>query len=240
MDRIASFGTVVRNLGPKETIRPKQVESICGSLGYQFGESELTLALLSLGHNGTISSQDFIKWWTTDSRFSSLQIPEKELENLMKCVEYYQHFDHDENGSLDEDEFEALHTDLHKRQFISISFKESFEGVAVDGIVSFGRYVRWLILNRAISISLDRIVDDALSNDNSYSDDDVYEDDDDDVYDDDDDDDDDDGSDKGDFRLSDTPAFRNIAEIKKGETEKRRSEANLFAVNSSSSSSSSS
>ena len=50
--------------------------------------------------------------------------------------------------------FFLLLLDLHKRQFISISFKESFEGVAVDGIVSFGRYVRWLILNRAISVSL--------------------------------------------------------------------------------------
>ena len=58
--------------------------------------------------SGSITYDEFQKWWRTDNRFQNLQLSEDEMAVLTRCADYFKHFDRDHSGCLNAEEFRCV------------------------------------------------------------------------------------------------------------------------------------
>ncbi|KAJ3393194.1 Calcium-dependent secretion activator 2 [Entophlyctis sp. JEL0112] len=126
-------------------------------MGYFLTDQELSLdiKLLDVDGNGTLSYDEFIKWWKKDDRFLSLQLNEEEIEKLNKYLAHFKRFDKDGSGIIDIREFKSLYADLVKRKLAKKSLMATMQDLDFnkDGKVSFNEYVQWALKNCSDCVS---------------------------------------------------------------------------------------
>jgi len=125
-----------------------EFKSMVYDMGYCLSEQELKMALLRLDSNGDkhISYDEFLNWWSTEDRFTKLQLNQQQAEKLEKSAAYFRYFDKDGSGVLDRKEFSGLHADLVKNKLINKSLDQTLEELDTnrDGQISFNEYIDWL------------------------------------------------------------------------------------------------
>ncbi|KAI9335950.1 hypothetical protein BDR26DRAFT_936272 [Obelidium mucronatum] len=133
------------------SISISEFKSLCYDMGYFLTDQELSLdvKLLDVDGNGTLSYDEFIKWWKRDDRFRSLQLNEQEIESLNRYLSHFKRFDKDGSGIIDIREFKNLYVDLVKKKLAKKSLMATLQDLDVnkDGKVSFNEYVNWAIRN---------------------------------------------------------------------------------------------
>lgn len=117
-----------------------EFKAMCYDLGHYLTDAETDIAFrtIDLDGKGTISYDEFYKFWRTDKRFEKLHLPEAELKRLEAAVAYFQYFDKDKSGQLDKGEFAQLHADLVKNKMTTHSLDECFQELDTDNSAVIG------------------------------------------------------------------------------------------------------
>ncbi|KAI8924742.1 hypothetical protein BC831DRAFT_463787 [Entophlyctis helioformis] len=133
-------------------ISAHEFKTLVYSMGYYLDETEAAVAIATLdgGHKGEISYDEFLKWWTSDNRFKRLQLSEEQTAAVQSATEFFQHFDRDEKGYVDETEFQSMYAYLSglPGYFPPGTTLEQALGQLRgpnDDYVSFNDYITWLL-----------------------------------------------------------------------------------------------
>eukprot|EP01137_Pigoraptor_chileana_P010757 Opistho-2@60759 len=140
------------------SITAKELKQLCYDKGHFLTDSELSLAIstIDVSGNGTISYDEFQKWWQDSNRFAKLKLSEADEAQLQSAAAYFKYFDKDHSGSIDsKSEFPALYADLVKNGFALPALDKCIAALDGngDGSVSFNEYVDWLVRIGSIKFS---------------------------------------------------------------------------------------
>ncbi|KAJ3122665.1 hypothetical protein HK100_011893 [Physocladia obscura] len=138
------------------SISISEFRNLCYDMGYFLTDKELALdiKLLDADGNGTLSYDEFIRWWKKDDRFLGLQLSDQEVETLNKYLSHFKRFDKDGSGIIDIREFKNLYIDLVKKKMAKKSLMATLQDIDTnrDGKVSFNEYVQWALKHCTTSI----------------------------------------------------------------------------------------
>eukprot|EP00211_Chloroparvula_japonica_P001879 CAMPEP_0119128046 /NCGR_PEP_ID=MMETSP1310-20130426/6357_1 /TAXON_ID=464262 /ORGANISM="Genus nov. species nov., Strain RCC2339" /LENGTH=483 /DNA_ID=CAMNT_0007118351 /DNA_START=184 /DNA_END=1632 /DNA_ORIENTATION=- len=159
MTRVQSLNRIVKSLVLDDpSIKAENVSPICYGLGFPLSPADESAAIETLdpGGTGKVEIEKFVEWWSKDSRFEALQLPEEKLYNMMRAVQFFQYFDKDKDGVLSHQEFEALYRDLHKRTMITSSLEECLAIIrqGPDNSVSFTEYTHMVVKVAKLEVGL--------------------------------------------------------------------------------------
>merc|ERR1711879_377167 len=130
------------------SISNKEFGDLCYELGHHLTDKEIALAvkMIDTDGDGTIDYKEFFDWWRHDSRFANLQIPEADLMVINQWGEHFRKLDTDHSGTLDREEFKALHADLLAVKLTDKSYDKCLEDLDTDrsGDISFNEFISWL------------------------------------------------------------------------------------------------
>lgn len=78
-------------------ISTSELSFLCYDRGYPMTAEEVAAAMAKLDTdgNGTLSYDEFLNWWRTDSRFAMLQLSEAQQKVVANIVEIFKRFDAD-------------------------------------------------------------------------------------------------------------------------------------------------
>lgn len=78
-------------------ISAPELRALCYDRGFPLSEEEVAAAMASLDKDGsgTLTYEEFLEWWRSDSRFALLQLTEAQQAVVAQIVEYFKHFDAD-------------------------------------------------------------------------------------------------------------------------------------------------
>tara|TARA_B110001452_G_scaffold158674_1_gene132071 strand:- start:320 stop:838 length:519 start_codon:yes stop_codon:yes gene_type:complete len=138
-------------------ISTEELRALCHELGHHLSDEEFALALVKLDTSGDhkISYDEFKVWWSDgERRWQQLEPSEEEMAKLQQAVAYFDYFDKDKSGQIDETEFRELYGNLVEHgmlnpmpeQTASQNMRSSL--IAMDktgsGGITFNEYVDWL------------------------------------------------------------------------------------------------
>eukprot|EP00005_Dracoamoeba_jomungandri_P003165 CAMPEP_0174250664 /NCGR_PEP_ID=MMETSP0439-20130205/770_1 /TAXON_ID=0 /ORGANISM="Stereomyxa ramosa, Strain Chinc5" /LENGTH=169 /DNA_ID=CAMNT_0015330795 /DNA_START=8 /DNA_END=514 /DNA_ORIENTATION=+ len=119
----------------------------CREMGHRLTDTELQLAVkkIDTDGDGSISYDEWLNFWKTDDRFAKLRLSNGELETLNHCVSMFDKFDEDGSGTIDRDEFAALHQILLEEGLTTLDVNRCMEDLDSDGNgeISFNEFVEW-------------------------------------------------------------------------------------------------
>ncbi|TPX43516.1 hypothetical protein SeLEV6574_g05020 [Synchytrium endobioticum] len=129
------------------SIEISEFRKLVYEFGYYLSEDELTMAVrvLDVDGDGSISYDEFFKWWSQDQRFESLRLSPQDFEMLNKAVQQFQKYDKDVSGSIDVREFSALHKDLARQGLTRKGVAATLEDFDSnkDGKISFNEFIQY-------------------------------------------------------------------------------------------------
>ncbi|KAH3764913.1 calcium-dependent protein kinase 21 [Pelomyxa schiedti] len=130
------------------------LQKMCMEMGQRLNEEELTMAmrLLDTDGSGTIEQREFEKWWRQEARFAKLQLDDSKLEFLHKAFERFLSFDANASGTLDRDEFPALHEFLLAHGYTNQPLEKAWDRLDDEalGYISFNSYVNYILYCRQV------------------------------------------------------------------------------------------
>jgi len=126
-----------------------ELRAICMEMGALLSEDELRVAIhiMDTDGNGKIEFEEFKRWWNTSDRFERLRHNDQELAFLNGAFASFLSFDRDMDGTVNKEEFFALHKVLHDCGYRTQTADEDWSFMDRDnsGYISFSEYVDWLI-----------------------------------------------------------------------------------------------
>ncbi|KAJ3027686.1 UNVERIFIED_CONTAM: hypothetical protein HDU68_003327 [Siphonaria sp. JEL0065] len=101
-------------------INAAEFRRLCYDMGYFLSDEEVSMdiKILDLDGSGSITYDEFIKWWQRDDRFKMLQIGKEDMERLDTFTKMFKQYDSDHSGCIDVREFKSLFVDLSKKKVI--------------------------------------------------------------------------------------------------------------------------
>jgi Ca2+-binding EF-hand superfamily protein len=120
-------------------------------MAYHFGVwldgPALELALMTMDHggDGEISYEEFLQWYNS-SNFASLRLDDDVLEKRNLSAVIFKRYDVDSSGSLDREEFAAMHAEMLSEGVTDLSLEEVMRDIDGDndGMVQFNEFSAWL------------------------------------------------------------------------------------------------
>lgn len=109
---------------------------------------------LDTDRSGTIDMNEFLKWWCSDSKFRALTLNEKQSAAIQQAATYFQYFDKNTSGAIDQVEFESMFNDMVNYGYFGNGLTcdvysnlagDAFNEMKVDGEISFNNYIQWLL-----------------------------------------------------------------------------------------------
>ncbi|PRP84008.1 hypothetical protein PROFUN_08605 [Planoprotostelium fungivorum] len=139
------------------TLDRKEFKELCYSSGHFLSDRELdsAIAVIDRSGDGKISYDEFVSWWSSNSRWGRVELSTEQMATLERCSKYFMYFDKDRSGSLDRNEFSKLHADIKKHfpqklgTLDSAIAKLDSNG---DGIIQFGEYLDWLQIEGVMNL----------------------------------------------------------------------------------------
>ena len=124
-----------------------ELKSLCHSLGHNYSDAEIQMALRKMDHDGDgkLQFDEFKKWWSAgDSRWQKLELSEEEHAAAQQCIAYFDHFDQDKDGTISDAEFVHLHADLLRNGYTTKAVEECIADLdsSGDGEISFNEVTR--------------------------------------------------------------------------------------------------
>jgi len=130
------------------TIDAIELKNLCYDLGVYLYEEQAVVVLgnLDLDGSGTVTYDEFLRWWRTEHKFDKLaSLADDEMQ---KAISYFQYFDVDRNGVVSRSEWEALHADLITNGMLdAASGPESAWSELVDEVtnnIRFNDFLTWM------------------------------------------------------------------------------------------------
>lgn len=129
-------------------------------MGYSLSDAQVAIAVSTLDTDGSgaVSFDEFYAWWTKDDKFEHLQLDERQTAAVQAASAYFQFFDKDQSGMIDEQEFKALFEDLSARggyfvagTTLQQALKEVKGKASTEKEISFNDYVFWLLQKGCIT-----------------------------------------------------------------------------------------
>eukprot|EP01089_Gocevia_fonbrunei_P012756 TRINITY_DN3102_c0_g1_i1.p1 TRINITY_DN3102_c0_g1~~TRINITY_DN3102_c0_g1_i1.p1 ORF type:complete len:161 (-),score=46.38 TRINITY_DN3102_c0_g1_i1:148-630(-) len=132
-------------------INTSEFGSLCYEMGHKLTQTEISVAVKQLDHNGdgSITYDEFQKWWANDDRFKNLQLDDAKLEKINKATDFFRKFDADNSGTISDAELAALYKDLVALGVTDKPFDNIKANLDKDnnGSVSFNEYIDYLVAN---------------------------------------------------------------------------------------------
>ncbi|KAJ3346089.1 hypothetical protein HDU83_003386 [Entophlyctis luteolus] len=137
------------------SISPAEFRRLCYDMGYFLSDSEIQMdvKILDLDGSGSITYDEFIKWWKRDDRFKMLQLSSTEMYRLRDIMCEFKKYDADGNGTIDIREFKTLFVALTKKKLVNKTLMAAMRELDSnhDGKVSFNEFVSWSIKAESVS-----------------------------------------------------------------------------------------
>jgi len=127
------------------TIDAGEFKLLCYDMGHHLNDQEVQLALGAIGTADKITYADFQTWWKTSDRFVKLEEAVHDPK-VQQAIAYFQFFDKDKSGTIDQVEFKSLHADLVKNQLTTHDYNSALATLDEnnDGVIKFNEYMDWL------------------------------------------------------------------------------------------------
>ncbi|ORY41467.1 EF-hand [Neocallimastix californiae] len=130
------------DLDHSRTIEVSEFKAMVYDLGYFLSDNELKSAIETLDRSGTgsISLEDFKKWWNSKDRWSKIKVTEENMKLLTEISNLFQTFDTDKSGTIDKSELNKT-TKISKSKVKKVFAEIDTNG---DGELSFNEFVEYL------------------------------------------------------------------------------------------------
>lgn len=138
-----------------------ELQSLCYDYGYYLTDEETkeTLTALDKNKDDSLTYDEFLEWWKTNTKFSHLSMNDNELCIRKLLVEVFQNQDKNNSGSIEMDEYLAFYTNIRKiiPQIKGICRKELWTMVDSNnsGSIEFNELVEYLLGIGAICAAFD-------------------------------------------------------------------------------------
>lgn len=124
-----------------------ELRFLCYDMGYYLSDEQFQWAKIYLDKdgNGTISYDEFGKWWQNPLRFDHLLLTDEQLEKFHQMIQLFRSFDRTNQGNLSRTEFSHLFEELIRRNLIEENQAKQFDEIdrSNDGSINFNEVVSW-------------------------------------------------------------------------------------------------
>jgi Ca2+-binding EF-hand superfamily protein len=122
---------------------------MCKSFEHPLTDLQIEFGIMMIDRDGsgTLSYDEFLKWWQQKDRFQTVDITQEKLQKLHGYLTIFKSFDTDGNGILDKQEYTFLHKELTKKNLTRHSFEEFVADIDQNGDenLSFNEFAEWLL-----------------------------------------------------------------------------------------------
>ncbi|KAI8907845.1 hypothetical protein EDD86DRAFT_208267 [Gorgonomyces haynaldii] len=132
-------------------ISASELRGLVYSMGFYLSDAEAAIAVEKLDPDGDgeIQYHNFLKWWQSDNRFDKLRATQKQGELIQSATEYFQYYDIEENGYVDDAQFRKMFDDMmHYNLYFAqdTTYEQAKQQIMSKNAVhvTFNDYIAWL------------------------------------------------------------------------------------------------
>ena len=113
--------------------------------------------VLDKNGDNKIIYNEFLEWYKSEQaedRLSHLHLDDAAVEAAQRCAEYFQFFDQDKTGTLNNEEFTTMYGYMVHGGYVLKEFASALSDLDAnkDGVVSFNEFMRWMVSMGALKV----------------------------------------------------------------------------------------
>ena len=132
-----------------------ELQELCYDFGTYLSTDDLRLAMrdLDTDGDGMLSYEEFMVWWRTNDRFSSIRASDANSKLRQEAAAVFKKYDTDLSGDISRQEFAKLHRELQREKLVKQNLDECIMQLDQngDGIIQFNEFITWI---EEVSVSL--------------------------------------------------------------------------------------
>jgi Ca2+-binding EF-hand superfamily protein len=130
-------------------IARSEFHQLVESLGHHMDQEteEAAWTAVESDGSGKLTYKEFAAWWTTDDRWSHLQLSEEEIANLTQVHTYFKYYDEENNGELNRAEFLNVYNYMKDSGYVLEDFELVFDEIDTtkDGTINYNEFIVWMV-----------------------------------------------------------------------------------------------
>jgi Ca2+-binding EF-hand superfamily protein len=130
-------------------IDKSEFHAMCYSLGHYLDDETFEAAWCEVESDGSgqLVYEEFATFWSTDDRWSHLQLSEQEIENLTQVHSYFSYYDEENSGELDHREFEGVYNYMIQSGYQIDELENVLQEIDTshDGTINYNEFIVWMV-----------------------------------------------------------------------------------------------
>ena len=131
------------------SISKEEFHTLCYGLGHFLEGEEFEAAWCEVESDGSgqLTYEEFSAWWSTNDRWSHLQLSDEEIENLHQVHSYFTYYDEECSGELDHREFEGVYKYMTESGYEMDVLENVLAEIDTtnDGLINYNEFIVWMV-----------------------------------------------------------------------------------------------